>query len=91
MNGRLENIEKQVRRSSEGGLHAELRYLLDRVPDRDRIIGALAPEQWRSIRSRVPPGHKQERLVVSRMARLAEELREEACEETAAGGLAAGD
>jgi hypothetical protein len=81
MNGRLENIQEQVRRSTGSGLQAELRYLLDRVLKRDRIIGSLTPEQWKSVASRVPPGHRKERDTLSRIARLARELQEEAGEE----------
>lgn len=99
MNGRLESIRDKVRVSADGGLRAELRYLLDRVLRRDQIIGSLAPDQWKSIASRVPPGHRQEREALSRIARLAEELQEEEEEEAAAadgeqarsGDLVAGD
>jgi len=54
---------------------------LDRVLKRDRIIGSLTPEQWKSVASRVPPGHRKERDALSRIARLAKELQKEAGEE----------
>jgi hypothetical protein len=61
MNGRLENILDKVQSSTGSGLQAELHYLLDRLRRRDRIIGSLTPEQWKSVASRVPPGHRKER------------------------------
>ena len=81
LNSRLENIRKHVRHSTGSGLQAELRYLLDRVLKRDRIISSLTPEQWQSVASRVPPGHLKERDALSRIALLARELQKEAGEE----------
>jgi hypothetical protein len=78
MNGRLESIREQVRSSTGSGLRAELRFLLDRVLKRDRIISSLTPEQWNSVASRVPPGQRKERDALSRISRLAKELQEEA-------------
>jgi hypothetical protein len=80
MNGRLESIREQVRSSTGSGLRAELRFLLDRVLKRDRIIGSLTPEQWKSVASRVPPGHKKERDALRRIARVARDLQKEAGE-----------
>lgn len=91
MNGRLENIRKQVRASTGGELQAELRFLLERVLRRDRIIGSLTPGQWNSIASRVPPGHRKERDALGRIALLAEELQHEGGEETAPEGPVASD
>jgi hypothetical protein len=71
MNGRLENILDKVQSSTGSGLQAELHYLLDRLRRRDRIIGSLTPEQWKSVASRVPPGHRKERDALSRISRLA--------------------
>ena len=82
MNGRLESIREQVRSSTGSGFRSELRFLLDRVLRRDRIIGSLTPEQWNSVASRVPPGHRQERDALSRISRLAKELQEESGEGT---------
>ena len=82
MNGRLESIREHVRSSTGSGLRAELRFLLDRVLRRDRIIGSLTPEQWNSVASRVPPGHRKERDALSRISRLAKELQKEAGEGT---------
>ncbi len=81
MNGRLESIREHLRHSTASGLQAELRYLLDRVLKRDRIIGSLTPEQWKSVASRVPPGHRKERDALSRIARVARDLQKEAGEE----------
>lgn len=81
MNDRLESLREQVQSSTGSGLRAELRFLLDRVLKRDRIIGALTPEQWNSVASRVPPGHRKEREALGRIARLAQEIQEEAGEE----------
>jgi hypothetical protein len=91
MNGRLESIRKHLRRATGSGLQAELRYLLDRVLKRDRIIGSLTPEQWKSVASRVPPGHRKERDALSRIARLAGELQKEAGEEAVTEDPAAVD
>jgi hypothetical protein len=81
MNGRLENILDKVQSSTGSGLQAELHYLLDRLRRRDRIIGSLTPEQWKSVASRVPPGHRKERDALSRISRLAKELQQESGEE----------
>ena len=91
MNDRLDNIRKQTRNSDGSGLHADLRYLLDRLLKRDRIIGSLDPERWTSIASRVPPAHREERAALGGIARIAEELRKEADEEAAREGTTADD
>lgn len=91
MNGRLEYIRDKVLGSADGGFRAELHYLFDRVVKRDQIIASLRPDQWKSIASRVPPGHREERDALGRIARLAEELREEDAEQTAYGGPTPGD
>lgn len=80
MNRRLENISRQVLDPSSSGVRAELRYLLDRLLHRERLIGALTSDQWKSIASRVPPGRKDEREVLSRIGRLANELQREAAD-----------
>ena len=82
MNGRLENIQKeniqkQVGDSKNTGTVADVRYLVNRLHQRDRIISSLAPEQWKSIASRVPPGRAEEREALREIAHLAKELREE--------------
>jgi hypothetical protein len=66
-------------------------YILDRVLKRDRIIGSLTPDQWKSVASRVPPGHRKERDALSRIARLARELQKEAGEEAVTEDPAAVD
>jgi hypothetical protein len=77
MNGRLENIQKQMGDSKNTGTVADVRYLVNRLHQRDRIISSLAPKQWKSIASRVPPGRAEEREALREIAHLAEELREE--------------
>ncbi len=82
MNGRPENTQKessqkQVGDSENSGTVADVRYLVNRLHQRDRIISSLAPEQWKSIASRVPPGRAEEREALREIAHLAEELREE--------------
>jgi hypothetical protein len=96
MSGRRENIFDKVRSSTGSGLQAELRYLLDRLRKRDRIIGSLTPEQWKSVASRVPPGHRKERDALSRISRLAisrlaKELQQESGEEAVPADPAALD
>jgi hypothetical protein len=91
MNGRLENILDKVQSSTGSGLQAELHYLLDRLRRRDRIIGSLTPEQWKSVASRVPPGHRKERDALSRISRLAKELQQESGEEAVPADRAALD
>ncbi len=82
MNGRPENTQKessqkQVRDSEKPVTVADVRYLVNRLHQRDRIISSLAPEQWKSIASRVPPGRAEEREALREIAHLAKELREE--------------
>ena len=89
MNGRLEDIQKQVGDSENKGTVADVRYLVNRLHQRDRIISSLAPEQWKSIVSRVPPGRAKEREALRQIAHLAEELREER-EGASAEGAASG-
>ncbi len=82
MNDCPENIQKEIIKKQMGdsentGTVADVRYLVNRLHQRDRIISSLAPEQWRSIASRVPPGRAEEREALREIAQLAEELREE--------------
>ncbi len=72
-----ENIKKQMGDSENTGIVADVRYLVNRLHQRDRIISSLAPEQWKSIVSRVPPSRAEEREALREIAQLAEELREE--------------
>lgn len=74
---RKESIQKQVGDPENSGTVADVRYLVNRLHQRDRIINSLAPEQWKSIASRVPPGRAEEREALREIAHLAEELREE--------------
>ena len=94
MNGRLENIpkeniQKEMGDSENTGTVADVRHLVNRLHQRDRIINSLAPEQWKSIASRVPPGRAEEREALREIAFLAEELREER-EGASAEGAASG-
>ena len=90
MNRRLENLHRQVRDPSSSDSDAELRYLLDRLLKRERLIGALTPDQSKSIASRVRPGRKDEREVLSRIGRLAKELHRKEANWEARGGNQAG-
>ncbi len=74
---RKESIQKQVGDSENSGTVADVRYLVNRLHQRDRIINSLAPEQWESIASRVPPGRAEEREALREISHLAKELREE--------------
>ena len=74
---RKESIQKQVGDSENSGTVADVLYLVNRLRQRDRIINSLAPEQWESIASRVPPGRAEEREALREIAHLAKELREE--------------
>lgn len=70
--------------SSSSGLRKEQRPHQDHLLRLERILSSLAPKQWRSIASRVPPGRRKERDTLARIARLSEELREEAGERPSA-------
>ena len=72
-----ENIQKQMGDSENTGTVADVRYLVNRLQQRDRIISSLTPEQWKRIASRVPPARAEEREALREISRLAEELREE--------------
>lgn len=86
---RKESIQKPVGDSENSGTVADVRYLVNRLHQRDRIISSLAPEQWKSIASRVPPGRAEEREALREIAHLAKELREER-EGASAEGAASG-
>ena len=73
----IDNLQKQLGSASSDGLLADLRHLLDHVSRRERIIGSLGPEQWKSIASRVPPSHEEERDALRNLAQLAQELQEQ--------------
>jgi hypothetical protein len=77
MTRRVLDIEQRITDSPRTDNQADLRYLLDRLSAQDRIIGSLAPAQWLSIASRVPPGHRDERAALTDIARLAEQVRKE--------------
>ena len=99
MSGGLEETRQQEQNSS-GSIGREpsgsrlqeghQRPLPDRLLRLERIIGSLAPKQWRSIASRVPPGHREERDTLARIARLSEELREDESERAPAEKPATG-
>ena len=82
MNGRLENIRKESIQNQMGDSEntrtaADVRHLVNRLHQQDRIISSLTPEQWKSIVSRVPPARAEEREALRQIAHIAEELREE--------------
>lgn len=91
MNRRLESIQKQSRSDTKAGPQAELHDLLDRLQRRDRVIGSLTPEQWRSVASRVPPAHGKVRDALSRISQLAAEVQQERGEEAVAADPDASD
>jgi hypothetical protein len=77
MTRRTVDIEGRLADPPQTDNPARIHHLLDRLSAQDRIIGSLAPEQWHSIASRVPPGHREERKALTAIAKLAEQLRQE--------------
>lgn len=75
MTRRAVDIEDRLANPPQTDKPAQIRNLLDRLAAQDGLISSLAPEQWRSIASRVPPGHREEREALMALARLADQLR----------------